>query len=80
MFEEPEEGEALPEGYLDSEEDLPPEEDRRLKNIYFSIESIKRVIKETKSEAPGPSGITPMLAKRPVTLLPLSYISSSRGS
>ena len=64
VFDEPEEGDSLPEGYLDSEEDLPAEEDRRLQNIYFSIESIKKVIKETKSEAPGLSGISPMLAKR----------------
>ena len=64
VFEEPEEGDCLPEGYLDSKEDLPAEEDRRLQNIYFSIESIKKVIKETKSEAQGPSGISPMLAKK----------------
>ena len=29
-FEEPEEGDSLPEGYLDSEEDLPADENRRL--------------------------------------------------
>ena len=48
VFDAPEEGDSLPEGYLDSEEDLPVEGDRRLKNIYFSIKSIKKVIKETK--------------------------------
>ena len=64
VFEELEEGDSLPEGYLDSEEDLPADEDRRLKNVYFSINSIKKAIRETKSEAPGPSGITPLLAKK----------------
>ena len=59
VYEQHEEKYTLPEDYLDSAEDLPQEEDKRLKNIFFRIENIKNAIKETKSEAPGPSGITP---------------------
>ena len=74
VFNPPEEGDSLPEGYLDSEEDLPAEEDRRLQNIYFSIKDIKKAIKETRSEAPGPSGISPMLAKKTCeTIAPVLY-------
>ena len=47
VFEEPDEKDSLPEGYLDSEEDLPTDENKRLQHIYFSIDNIKKAIKET---------------------------------
>ena len=43
-------------------------------------EMIKKAIKETKSEAPGPSGITPMLAKKPCDAIPPCFMFSSAKS
>ena len=47
VFDTPDEGDILPEDYIDSEEDLPSDEYKRLKNIYFTIEDIEKAIKET---------------------------------
>merc|ERR1711873_223317 len=50
------------------------DEYRRLKNIYFTIEDIEKAIKETRSEAPGPSGISPKLAKKTCkSIAPMLY-------
>merc|ERR1712089_77008 len=52
----------------------PTDEYRRLKNIYFTIEDIEKAIKETRSEAPGPSGISLILAKKTCkTIAPVLY-------
>ena len=74
VFDTPEEGDILLEDYIDSEEDLPTDEYKRLKNIYFTIEDIEKAIKETRSEASGPSGISPMLTKKTCkTIAPVLY-------
>ena len=50
--------------YLYSEEDLPPPENR-LEIVKFTITDIKETVAKINSESPGPSGVCPLILKKP---------------
>ena len=66
VFGTPEPDDEINIEYLYSEEDLPPPE-KRLEIVKFTITDIKETVAKINSESPGPSGVCPLILKKPLT-------------